>query len=107
MRTFHIGLDSVNWRSFTHIAKLDGDTELPRDYFERVLGEFERDPELGLAGGVYADPDPEGQGWKVVRIPVEHHVPGTLKCYSLPCFQAIGGIPERLGWDTMMRPTRG
>ena len=60
VRTFHVGLDSVDWRSFTHIAKLDGDTELPSDYFERVLGEFERDPELGLAGGVYADPDPDG-----------------------------------------------
>ena len=101
VRTFDIGLDSVDWRSFTHIAKLDGDTELPSDYFERVLDEFERDPELGLAGGVYADPDPQGEGWKVVRVPLEHHVPGTLKCYSLPCFEAIGGIQERLGWDTI------
>ena len=34
-------------------------------------------------------------------IPLQHHVPGTLKCYSLECFQAIGGIQERLGWDTI------
>jgi poly-beta-1,6-N-acetyl-D-glucosamine synthase len=102
-RTFNLGLNSVDWRSFTHIAKLDGDTELPPYYFERLLGEFERDPKLGLAGGVYADPDPDGggDGWKVVSIPVEHHVPGTLKCYSLECFQAIGGVQERLGWDTI------
>ena len=32
---------------------------------------------------------------------VEHHVPGTLKCYSRECFEAIGGIQERLGWDTI------
>ena len=51
-RTFNVGLDSVEWRSFTHIAKLDGDIELPPHYFERLLAEFERDPELGLAGGV-------------------------------------------------------
>lgn len=102
-RTFNLGLNSVAWQSFTHIAKLDGDTELPPHYFERLLAEFERDPELGLAGGVYADPDPDGNGdgWKVIRIPVEHHVPGTLKCYSLACLQAIGGIQERLGWDTI------
>ena len=102
-RTFNVGLDSVEWRSFTHIAKLDGDTELPPHYFERLLGEFERDPELGLAGGLYADPDPngEGDGWKVVKMPSKHHVPGTLKCYSLPCFEAIGGVQERLGWDTI------
>ncbi|HEY5287240.1 MAG TPA: glycosyltransferase [Solirubrobacteraceae bacterium] len=102
-RAFNLGLDSVDWEGFTHIAKLDGDTELPANYFERVLGEFERDPTLGLAGGVYADPDPDphGTGWKVVGIPSEHHVPGTLKCYSRSCLQAVGGMQERLGWDTI------
>jgi GT2 family glycosyltransferase len=102
-RAFNLGLNSVDWEGFTHIAKLDGDTELPADYFERMLGEFEREPRLGLAGGVYADPDPnpEGTGWKVVGIPSEHHVPGTLKCYSRSCLQAVGGMQERLGWDTI------
>lgn len=115
-RSFNRGLNSVEWQSFTHIAKLDGDTELPPDYFERLLAEFERDPELGLAGGIYADPDPDGDararnrgssgndwedGWKVVKMPSEYHVAGTLKCYSLACFRAIGGIWEQLGWDTI------
>lgn len=102
-RTFNLGLNGVPWESFTHIAKLDGDTELPKHYFERLLSEFERDPQLGLAGGLYADPDPggEGDGWRVVPIPTAHHVPGTLKCYSLECFKAIGGLQERLGWDTI------
>jgi len=102
-RAFNLGLGSVAWQSFTHIAKLDGDTELPTHYFERLLAEFERDPDLGMAGGLYADPDPNGDGggWKVMRVPLEHHVPGTLKCYSLACFQAIGGVQERLGWDTI------
>ena len=100
-RAFNLGLNSVEWESFTHVAKLDGDTELPPSYFERVLDEFERDPGLGLAGGLYADPDPRGEGWEVVGIPSEYHVPGTLKCYSLACFQAVGGIQERLGWDTI------
>jgi biofilm PGA synthesis N-glycosyltransferase PgaC len=100
-RAFNLGLNSVAWERFTHIAKLDGDTELPQDYFERLLSEFERDPGLGLAGGLYADPDPRGDGWEVVGIPSDYHVPGTLKCYSLDCFQAVGGIQERLGWDTI------
>lgn len=102
-RAFNLGLGSVDWRSFTHIAKLDGDTELPPRYFELLLSRFEQDPTLGLAGGVYADPDPNpaSDGWKVMSIPPEHHVPGTLKCYSLACFEAIGGMQERLGWDTI------
>lgn len=100
-RAFNLGLHSVDWESFTHIAKLDGDTELPKDYFERLLGEFDRDPGLGLAGGVYADPSPRSDGWEVVEVPHDYHVPGTLKCYSLPCLRAIGGMQERLGWDTI------
>ena len=101
-RAFNLGLRSVAWESFTHIAKLDGDTELPPDYFERLLGKFAHDSSLGLAGGVYADPsDRIPGGWEIVEIPNEHHVPGTLKCYSIECFRAIAGIQERLGWDTI------
>lgn len=102
-RAFNLGLGNVDWRSFTHIAKLDGDTELPPRYFELLLSRFEQNPMLGLAGGMYADPDPDsaGEGWKVMNVPPEHHVPGTLKCYSLACFEAVGGIQERLGWDTI------
>jgi len=102
-RAFNLGLNAVDWRTFTHIAKLDGDTELPPHYFEVLLRELAADAELGLAGGVYADPDPRsgGDGWKVMSPPSAYHVPGTLKCYSLACFQAIGGIQERLAWDTI------
>jgi poly-beta-1,6-N-acetyl-D-glucosamine synthase len=101
-RTFNRGLRAVAWESFTHIAKLDGDIELPPEYFERLLAEFERDPELGLAGGVWAEPNRDGgDGWRVQPIPLEHHVMGSLKCYSRACFQAIGGMHERLGWDTI------
>lgn len=102
-RAFNLGLGTVAWEEFTHIAKLDGDTELPANYFETLLGEFDLDRTLGLAGGVYADPDPagEGDGWKVMNPPSEYHVPGTLKCYSIACFRAIGGMQERLAWDTI------
>lgn len=106
-RAFNLGLGTVAWEEFTHIAKVDGDTELPANYFETLLGEFELDPTLGLAGGVYADPDPggegdgDGDGWKVMNPPSDYHVPGTLKCYSTACFQAIGGMQERLAWDTI------
>ena len=102
-RTFNLGLSSVDWHSFTHIAKLDGDIELPPHYFELLLGEFERDPELGWPEACAPSPTraARGDGWRVSRIPPEHHVLGSLKCYSLPCFQAIGGVQERLAWDTI------
>lgn len=98
-RTFNFGLNSVEWREFTHISKLDGDMELPPEYFERVLAEFETDEQLGMAGGLRNELV-RGQ-WRLETVPAEHHVNGALKCYSRDCFESIGGIQERLGWDTI------
>ncbi len=98
-RTFNRGLHSVDWRSFTHIAKLDGDTELPPNYFEELLGRFAASPLLGLAGGIRCEL--EGDHVRLESVPTRHHVPGALKCYSLQCFVAVGGMHERLGWDTI------
>ena len=98
IRAFNHGLAAVDWRSFTHIAKLDGDIELPRDWYEILLQRFDRDTSLGIACGQLAevvDGDPH-----VLPIP-PHHVHGALKLYSRACFEAIGGIEERLGWDTI------
>jgi poly-beta-1,6-N-acetyl-D-glucosamine synthase len=96
-RTFNFGLNSVDWRRFTQIAKLDGDMELPPEYFERLLDEFDADPSLGIGGGLWKQLV-RGR-WQVERNPNEHHVPGALKCYSLRCFETIGGVQERLAWD--------
>jgi biofilm PGA synthesis N-glycosyltransferase PgaC len=98
-RAFNIGLNSVPWQTFTHIAKLDGDIELSPRYFEQLLAEFERDAGLGLAGGVLTERS--GDGWKEEHAPSDYHVRGALKCYTRNCLEAIGGIPERLAWDTI------
>jgi len=98
-RAFNRGLHSVDWQSFTHVAKLDGDTELPPNYFEELLGRFGATPLLGLAGGTRCEL--EGDRRRMEIVPTRHHVPGALKCYSLQCFVAIGGMVERLGWDTI------
>ena len=98
-KAFNIGLESVAWRTFTHVSKLDGDTELPPEYLELLLARFAADSRLGLAGGVRKEPT--DTGWRFERPPTDYHVPGALKCYSLACFEAIGGMHERLGWDTI------
>jgi biofilm PGA synthesis N-glycosyltransferase PgaC len=98
-RTFNAGLATVDWRAYTHIAKFDGDMELPPTYLERILAEFAADPKLGMAGGLRTE-QVRGK-WRVEMVPTDHHVNGALKCYSRECFEAIGGIQERLGWDTI------
>ncbi len=98
-RAFNIALKEVSWQSFTHIAKLDGDIELPPDYFELLLARFAAEPDLGLAGGVLREP--EGDGWGPQNAASDYHVRGALKCFTQECLQAIGGIQERLAWDTI------
>ena len=95
-RAFNWALRTVDWRSFTHIGKLDGDIELPDDYFARLLAEFDRDPALGIGGGILVERT--GSHWRPMRT-APHHVRGALKLYRRECFDAIGGVQERLGWD--------
>jgi poly-beta-1,6-N-acetyl-D-glucosamine synthase len=98
-RAFNAGLRAARTRRWDFIGKLDGDVELPPDYFERMLERFAAEPELGIAGGTLIEPRPHGD-WRRVRVP-EHHVPGAVKLYRAECFARIGGVRELLGWDTI------
>jgi hypothetical protein len=76
----------------------DADVELPPDYFERLLERFAAEPELGIAGGVLLEL--QGGEWRETKVP-SNHVRGALKLYSRECLEAIGGVWEQLGWDTI------
>jgi glycosyltransferase involved in cell wall biosynthesis len=95
---FNEALASVELADFTHVGKLDADVELPPNYFEHLLERFAAEPELGIGGGVLLECN--GKDWEPTKIPA-YHVRGALKLYSRECFEAIGGIEERLGWDTI------
>ena len=97
-RTFNDGLKLAGDVHFTHIMKLDGDIDLPPDYVERLLERFAEDPQLGMACGNLIEP----RGDRMALLPIPPtHVHGALKCYTRACWDAIGGVQERLGWDTI------
>jgi hypothetical protein len=98
-RNFNAGLAQCDWREFTHVMKLDGDIELPPHYLRTLVERFDADPHLGIAGGVLVEPTPQG-GMRPIKIP-RSHVHGALKLYTHRCFAEIGGVQERLGWDTI------
>jgi biofilm PGA synthesis N-glycosyltransferase PgaC len=98
-RTFNAGLALDDWRDYTHVMKLDGDIELRPTYLRDVVARLEADPALGLAGGVLDEPL-AGGGFRRLKI-ADNHVHGALKIYTHACFEAIGGVQERLGWDTI------
>jgi glycosyltransferase involved in cell wall biosynthesis len=97
-RAFNWGLARVDAQAYDFIGKLDGDTELAPTYFEDLLARFREDPQLGIGGGIRVERD--GDGWRDLKVPREH-VPGALKLYRRACFEAIGGMQERLGWDAI------
>jgi len=97
-RAFNWALGEVEGDDYTHIGKLDADVELPTEYIERLPGRVDAEPRLGIAGGGLLE---RGRaGWQMTKVP-DYHVRGALKVYSSECFAAIGGIEERLGWDTI------
>jgi poly-beta-1,6-N-acetyl-D-glucosamine synthase len=97
-RAFNRALRAAGVEDFTHVMKLDGDVELPPEYLRVLMERFAADPALGIACGDLIEET--GTGWRTLPIP-RTHVHGALKCYSRACFEAIGGVQERLGWDTV------
>lgn len=95
---FNLGLEHADWRRFAYVGKLDGDVELPSDWFAVLLDRFAREPRLGLAAGRLAERG--ASRWSLIPIP-PHHVHGAVKLFRRECLEAIGGIPEQLGWDTI------
>ena len=65
-RAFNAGL-AHGRGDFTHVAKLDGDVELPPDYYEVLLTRFAADPRLGIACGDLIEPI--GGRWERLAIP--------------------------------------
>lgn len=97
-RAWNYGLSQVRHREFTHIGKLDGDIVLPPNYLEQMLDRFRAEPSLGMAGGAVTEWR-ENRWW---RMPTpDDHVTAPARLYSVDCFDAIGGMPARMGADVI------
>jgi glycosyltransferase involved in cell wall biosynthesis len=94
--TFYYGYDHLTSPDYLAIVKLDGDVSFEPIYFEFLLSEFAANPKLGIAGGgLYERID--GLNWSLRSAP--DHVGGPAKTYRRACFDAMGGLEHRLGWD--------
>jgi poly-beta-1,6-N-acetyl-D-glucosamine synthase len=97
-RAFNQALRVAGWKDYDYVGKLDGDVELPPEWFATLLSRMAQEPDLGIGGGRLIEP--YSDGWKMIPIP-DHHVHGAVKLYRRECLETIGGIPERLAWDTI------
>lgn len=98
MHAFYHGLAQADGATYDYLVKLDCDVELPPDYFESLLRRFERDPQLGIASGVYLEEGPNG--WSPIGMPA-YHAAGASKFMRARCFDEIGGFVRERGWDTV------
>lgn len=102
VQAFYAGFERVRDLPWDFVVKLDADLELPPDYFESLLREFEKEPRLGMASGkTFLLED----GERRLEYCHDEHVRGPAKTYRRRCFEEIGGIEPVRGWD-MIDETR-
>jgi poly-beta-1,6-N-acetyl-D-glucosamine synthase len=98
MEAFQDGYKSLTSRKWDFLVKLDGDLSFDDDYFERLFARFHANPRLGISGGtVYHIVN----GVKQIEDGPRFHVRGATKVYRQECWEAIGGLHEAPGWDTV------
>jgi hypothetical protein len=100
IEAFYEGYQLVPDQPWAFMAKFDADLSFDGDYFTRCLREFERDPKLGIGGGMISH---EVRGQLVSESPGDpsFHVRGATKIYRRECWEAIGGLLRAPGWDTI------
>lgn len=98
IEAFYDGYRALRYDDWEFIVKLDGDLSLTPDYFEKCFQHFDKQPQLGIGGGVICH-DVDGE-LKVEANP-KFHVRGATKIYRRSCWEAIGGLWPAPGWDTI------
>jgi glycosyltransferase involved in cell wall biosynthesis len=93
---FNAGLAALDDRP-EFVVKLDADVSLDSDFFERLIGEFEADPTLGIASGNCWEQDASGR-WSPRNV-TAGHVRGATRMWRWECFEQVAPLEPRLGWD--------
>jgi glycosyltransferase involved in cell wall biosynthesis len=85
----HKGCKLLEDAEYDFIGNLDADITLEASYFENLLGQFQRNPRLGLVGGfVYED---SGSGFRGRRVNDVRNVAHAAQLVRRECYEAIGG----------------
>ncbi len=94
---FSAGYERIKNMEYDFICSLDADISLGPTYYERILEEFDKNPQLGIASGIYVDK----VGGRLRKILIDKiHCPGAITVFKRECYKAIGGyIPLEYGGD--------
>ncbi len=94
---FLSGYERIKDIKYAFLGSLDADISLKPTYYESILGEFNHNPRLGVASGIYLD-DVNGQLRRIFR--PEISTPGAIQMFRRECYEEIGGyVPLKYGGD--------
>lgn len=88
VRAFNRGLTETQVFDYQYIGNLDADISLEKDYFEKILREFDRDSNLGVAGGMVSTCI--GDRFFSQEVALDS-VAGAVQLFRRGCFEQIGG----------------
>ena len=97
VRAFHAGLGELERPLPDVVVKLDADTSMDPDHFERLLEAFAEDEKLGIASGTCLEQDDNGE-WRAIQV-TRGHVRGAARAYRRECLEQVLPLEERVGWD--------
>ena len=98
VESFYEGYRVLASLAWEFLVKFDGDLSFAPDYFEQCFKRFSEEPTLGIGGGeVYHDIG----GTLVLEKNPRFHVRGATKIYRKACWEALGGLIQAPGWDTL------
>ena len=98
INAFNQGLKIID-SNYDIICKFDADIILPRNYLEKIILEYKKDPSVGMASGILHIK--KNDKWIFEKVSSKKHVRGPIKSYKKECFKEIGGLKESIGWDTV------
>jgi glycosyltransferase involved in cell wall biosynthesis len=98
VESFYTGFGKIENQDYDVVSKLDADLKLPPDTLELIAKAFQNDKTLGITGGTRYEKGEKIKEYKKVLVP-KGFVGGPNKFYRKQCFEDIGGLIPRAGWD--------
>jgi glycosyltransferase involved in cell wall biosynthesis len=95
VHAFNAGFERVKNLNYKVIGNLDSDVSFEEDYLEFLLGKFEEDANLGVAGTIFRENEYSSA---TDSFEGQNHVAGGCQLFRRQCFEQIGGyIPNKAG----------
>ncbi|SRR6266446_3979607 len=85
----NIGYDAIRSLDCEFVGVLDADVSFESGYYERLLEEFRRNPQLGITGGAILED--QGGHYAPRMWNAERCVAGAIQFFRRQCYENIGG----------------